>query len=72
MDIRGNQPATWDDYDGVHRGSVDSTGSRVRWGEDLERRESGQSTATGADGQWPPGLRRRGYARAHNHPCQRL
>lgn len=62
MDIRGKQPSTWDEYDGVHRGSVDSTGStasRVRWGADLERRESGQSTATGADTRLS-GLRRRG------------
>jgi vesicular inhibitory amino acid transporter len=66
MDIRGKQPATWDEYDGVHRGSVDSTGStssRVRWGvgADLERRESGQSAATGtASGIEGRLLRRRG------------
>ncbi|KAF2680171.1 vacuolar amino acid transporter-like protein 1 [Lentithecium fluviatile CBS 122367] len=46
-DIRGKQPSTWDEYDGVHRGSVDSTGSggRVHWGE-LERQASGQSITT--------------------------
>ncbi|KAF1971830.1 hypothetical protein BU23DRAFT_535997 [Bimuria novae-zelandiae CBS 107.79] len=59
MDIRGKQPSTWDAYDGVHRGSVDSTGSRVRWGEDLEHRESSQSTATGAEGRLPALRRRR-------------
>lgn len=48
MDIRGKQPSTWDEYDGVHRGSVDSTGSRVRWDE-LERRPSGQSGAGAYD-----------------------
>ncbi|KAJ4353834.1 uncharacterized protein N0V89_005564 [Didymosphaeria variabile] len=69
MDIRGKQPSTWDEYDGVHRGSVDSTGStgsRVRWGvgADLERRESGQSTATGAEPRYP-GLRRRGSSISH-------
>ncbi|KAJ4303010.1 hypothetical protein N0V90_001901 [Kalmusia sp. IMI 367209] len=62
MDIRGKQPSTWDEYDGVHRGSVDSTGSRVHWGEDLERRASGQSTATGAG---TARLRRRGSSISH-------
>ncbi|KAF2012856.1 hypothetical protein BU24DRAFT_374676 [Aaosphaeria arxii CBS 175.79] len=45
MDIQGKQPATWDEYDGVHRGSVDSTGSRVHWA-NLERHSSGQSITT--------------------------
>ncbi|KAF2184569.1 hypothetical protein K469DRAFT_708752 [Zopfia rhizophila CBS 207.26] len=63
MDIKGKQPSTWDEYDqGVHRGSVDSTGSRVHWDE-LERHPSGQSyspitggsPSRGGDG----GLRRR-------------
>jgi vesicular inhibitory amino acid transporter len=47
-DIGGKQPSTWDEYDGVHRGSVDSTdsGSHVHWGE-LERRSSRQSITTG-------------------------
>ncbi|CAO2649472.1 Nn.00g068570.m01.CDS01 [Neocucurbitaria sp. VM-36] len=49
MDIRGKQPSTWDDYDGVHRGSVDSTGSRVQW-DQLERRPSGESAA--GTGRW--------------------
>jgi vesicular inhibitory amino acid transporter len=45
--ISGKRPSTWDEYDGVHRGSVDSTGSgsRVHWDE-LERRPSGQSITT--------------------------
>ncbi|KAL5399532.1 hypothetical protein PMIN03_003084 [Paraphaeosphaeria minitans] len=65
MDIRPKQPSTWDEYDGLHRGSVDSTGStpsRVRWGPgaDVERRESGQSTATGLEEGRLPALRRRG------------
>lgn len=43
MDInKGKQPTTWDEYDGAHRGSVDSQGSRVHWDE-LERRTSGAS-----------------------------
>ncbi|KAF1953179.1 hypothetical protein CC80DRAFT_596062 [Byssothecium circinans] len=45
MDIKGKQPSTWDEYDGVHRGSVGSTGSRVQWAE-LDRQPSGQSVAT--------------------------
>ncbi|KAF1851008.1 vacuolar amino acid transporter-like protein 1 [Cucurbitaria berberidis CBS 394.84] len=49
MDIRGQQPSTWDDYDGVHRGSVDSTGSHVQW-DQLERRPSGESGA--GTGRW--------------------
>ncbi|KAF2128614.1 hypothetical protein P153DRAFT_432220 [Dothidotthia symphoricarpi CBS 119687] len=47
MNINGKQPTTWDQYDGVHRGSVDSTGSqtsRVHW-DTLERRRSGDSDA---------------------------
>lgn len=43
MNINRNQPATWDQYDGVHRASVDSTGtqgSRVQW-DALHRRPSG-------------------------------
>ncbi|KAH6485746.1 hypothetical protein HBI55_198920 [Parastagonospora nodorum] len=59
MDIRGKQPSTWDTYEGVHRGSVGSNGSRVQW-DRLERRPSGESTA--ASGTWsrvPGELRRR-------------
>ncbi|CAI6333334.1 unnamed protein product [Periconia digitata] len=42
----GNQPSTWDEYDGVHRGSIDSTtSSRVHWGE-FDRQPSGQSITT--------------------------
>lgn len=65
MDIRGKQPSTWDEYEGVHRGSVDSaasTPSRVRWG--IDRSASDQSTATGVDGPLP-GLRRRGSSISH-------
>jgi hypothetical protein len=61
MDIRGKQPSTWDSYEGVHRGSVGSNGSRVQW-DQLERRPSGESTA--ASGTWsrmPGELRRRRY-----------
>jgi len=57
MDIHHKQPTTWDEYDGTHRGSVDSQGSRVHWDE-LERRPSGESvTSTG--GEWGDALRRR-------------
>ncbi|OAL51077.1 vacuolar amino acid transporter-like protein 1 [Pyrenochaeta sp. DS3sAY3a] len=50
MDInRGKQPSTWDDYDGGHRGSVDSTGSHVHW-DQLERRPSGESAS--GTGRW--------------------
>lgn len=43
MDIKGKQPSTWDEYDhGVHRGSMESIGSRVHWDE-LERPQSRQS-----------------------------
>ncbi|KAF2115136.1 transmembrane amino acid transporter protein-domain-containing protein [Lophiotrema nucula] len=47
MDIKGKQPSTWDEYDAgaAHRGSVDSTGSRVHWDE-LERRPSEETTTT--------------------------
>jgi hypothetical protein len=65
MDIRGKQPATWDSYDGAHRGSVGSNGSRVQW-DQLERRPSGESTA--ASGTWsrmPGELRRRRYVAQH-------
>ncbi|KAF2823621.1 vacuolar amino acid transporter-like protein 1 [Ophiobolus disseminans] len=59
MDIKGKKPSTWDEYDGAHRGSVGSTGSRVQW-DQLERRPSGESTA--ASGTWsrmPGEVRRR-------------
>ncbi|OCL09573.1 hypothetical protein AOQ84DRAFT_404096 [Glonium stellatum] len=43
MDIKGKQPSTWDEYHhGVHRDSMDSTGSRVHWDE-LERQHTGRS-----------------------------
>ncbi|KAF2868364.1 transmembrane amino acid transporter protein-domain-containing protein [Massariosphaeria phaeospora] len=59
MDIRGKQPSTWDQYDGVHRGSVDSTESRVHWDE-LERRPSGESgNTTGGSPSRHGDLRRR-------------
>ncbi|RAQ99818.1 vacuolar amino acid transporter 1 [Stemphylium lycopersici] len=52
MDIRRNQPSTWDAYDGATRApSVGSdTGSRVQW-DQLERRPSGDSNAT-TGGRW--------------------
>ncbi|KAF2728949.1 hypothetical protein EJ04DRAFT_516296 [Polyplosphaeria fusca] len=59
MDIKGKQPTTWDEYDsGMHRGSVDSTGSRVHWDE-LERRTSGQSASSIGGSPAAQGLRRR-------------
>ncbi|PVI02771.1 vacuolar amino acid transporter-like protein 1 [Periconia macrospinosa] len=64
MDIQGNgnsnrnQPSTWDEYEGVHRGSVDSTGSRVQWAQ-LDRHPSGQSTAGGGSPSRNGELRRR-------------
>ncbi|KAF2785822.1 hypothetical protein K505DRAFT_380662 [Melanomma pulvis-pyrius CBS 109.77] len=59
MDINGKQPATWDEYDGAHRGSVDSTASRVHWDE-LERRPSGESSiTTGGEQQQHGDMRRR-------------
>ncbi|KAH7386968.1 transmembrane amino acid transporter protein-domain-containing protein [Phaeosphaeria sp. MPI-PUGE-AT-0046c] len=59
MDIRGKQPSTWDTYEGAHRGSVGSTGSRVQW-DQLERRPSGESTApSGTWSRMPGELRRR-------------
>jgi phage-related tail fiber protein len=66
MDIRGKQPSTWDNYEGVHRGSVGSNGSRVQW-DQLERRPSGESTA--ASGTWsrvPGELRRRRHVAQHH------
>ncbi|KAF2637843.1 hypothetical protein P280DRAFT_472005 [Massarina eburnea CBS 473.64] len=58
MDIRGKQPSTWDEYDGVHRGSVDSADSRVRWA-DLDRTHSGQSIPTASSPGQQGNLRRR-------------
>ncbi|KAF2273755.1 uncharacterized protein EI97DRAFT_142966 [Westerdykella ornata] len=42
MDIRGKQPSTWTEYEGVHGASVDSNDSRVQW------REDERGTTTGA------------------------
>ncbi|KAF2474398.1 vacuolar amino acid transporter-like protein 1 [Lindgomyces ingoldianus] len=50
MDIKGKQPSTWDEYDRGHRGSMDSTGttgSRVQWDDDVERRLSQRSSVVG-------------------------
>lgn len=59
MDIKGKQPSTWDQYDGVQGASVGSQGSRVQWDE-LERRPSGQSaTNTGTSSAVNGTLRRR-------------
>ncbi|KAF2750080.1 hypothetical protein M011DRAFT_483964 [Sporormia fimetaria CBS 119925] len=54
MDIRGSQPSTWSEYDGAHRGSVDSTETRVHWG-DNEREAAAGSPSRHASGD----LRRR-------------
>lgn len=67
MDIRGKQPSTWDNYEGVHRGSVGSNGSRVQW-DQLERRPSGESAAvSGTWSRMPGELRRRRYVVQHPH-----
>jgi vesicular inhibitory amino acid transporter len=59
MDIKGKQPSTWDQYDGVQGASVGSQGSRVQWDE-LERRPSEQSASnTGAASAAHGTLRRR-------------
>lgn len=59
MDIKGKQPSSWDQYDGVQGASVGSQGSRVQWDE-LERRSSGQSvTNTGTLSAIHGTLRRR-------------
>lgn len=59
MDIKGKQPSTWDQYDGVRGASVASQGSRVQW-DDLERRPSEQSASnTGTSPAVNGTLRRR-------------
>jgi vesicular inhibitory amino acid transporter len=52
------QPTTWGHYDGTHRGSVGSDSSRVQW-DQLERRPSEQSAATGTAPARNGTLRRR-------------
>ncbi|KAJ4363315.1 hypothetical protein N0V95_001088 [Ascochyta clinopodiicola] len=59
MDIKGKQPSTWDQYDGVRGASVGSQSSRVQWDE-LERRPSEQSASnTGTSSAFNGTLRRR-------------
>ncbi|KZM19494.1 uncharacterized protein EKO05_0003109 [Ascochyta rabiei] len=59
MDIKGTQPSTWDQYDGVRGSSVGSQSSRVQWDE-LERRPSEQSASNaGASSALNGTLRRR-------------
>ncbi|KAJ4379277.1 hypothetical protein N0V86_005322 [Didymella sp. IMI 355093] len=59
MDIKGKQPSTWDQYDGVRGASVGSQGSRVQWDE-LDRRPSEQSASnTGTSPAINGTLRRR-------------
>ncbi|KAF1998873.1 vacuolar amino acid transporter-like protein 1 [Amniculicola lignicola CBS 123094] len=59
MDIRGKQPSTWDEYDGVRGGSPDSMNRSVQW-DDLDRRPSEQSVhSTGGSPARNAQLRRR-------------
>lgn len=59
MDIKGKQPTSWDQYDGVRGASVGSQGSRVQW-DALDRRPSEQSASnTGSSPVVNGTLRRR-------------
>lgn len=60
MNVPRKQPSTWDEYDGAHRGSMDSTTTSVHWNLDGEQTQRGESSGMTRR------LRERRYSHQHS------